>query len=87
MAGSGLTLSRVARRFGKMGADGALHILHGLEMPVVEVNDVILHGDETKPVLVGNDDADGNALIFDDLLLHNELLPAGHCRLVYNIAL
>ena len=54
------------------------HLGGRAEMLLVEVVDMILHCDELQPVFIRNDDPDGNACIFDNLLFsYVELLPRG----------
>ena len=51
-------------------ADRKLHFVRISEMLLVQIMDMIFYGDELEPILIRNDDADGNAGVFDDLLLH-----------------
>lgn len=55
---------------GKKVADCQLHFVRISEMLFVQIMDMIFYSDELEPILIGNDDADGNASVFDDLLLH-----------------
>lgn len=46
-----------------------------MEMLLVEIPDVILNGEKLQPVFIRNDNSDGFAVIFDNLLAHVITLP------------
>ena len=51
-------------------ADRESHFVCVSEMLLVQIVDVVFYSDELEPILIGNDDADWNAGVFDNLLLH-----------------
>jgi len=51
-------------------ADCESHFVCVSETLLVQIMDMVFHSDELEPILVRNDDADRNAGVFDNLLLH-----------------
>lgn len=63
-------MDRLCLLAGKEIADRKLHFVRISEMLLVQIMDMIFYSDEFEPILIRNDDADRNAGVFDDLLLH-----------------
>jgi len=55
---------------GKKITDRKSHFVRVSEMLLVQIMDMVFDSDELEPILIGNDDADGNAGVFYNLLLH-----------------
>jgi hypothetical protein len=65
-------VDRLGLLAGEEIADGELDLVRASETLLVQIVDVVLHCDELQPVFIRDDDADGNASIFDDLFLHKK---------------
>ncbi|OJY75784.1 MAG: hypothetical protein BGP09_07060 [Rhizobium sp. 60-20] len=63
-------MDRLGLLAGKKIADRKSHFVRVSEMLLVQVMDMIFYSDELEPILVRNDDADGNAGVLYYLLLH-----------------
>ena len=63
-------MDRLGLLAGEKVADRKSYFVRVSEMLLVQVMDMVFYSDELEPVLVRNDDADGNAGVFDNLLLH-----------------
>lgn len=59
-----------------MSVNGPSYIGDRRESLPVETHDVELHGNEFQRIFKWNDDTDRNPGIFNDMLLHDCLLPA-----------
>jgi hypothetical protein len=63
-------MDRLCLLAGEEIADRKLYFVRVSEMLLVQIMDMVFDSDELEPILVRNDDADGNAGVFDYLLLH-----------------
>ena len=60
-------------------ADRGARLIRRIEALRIQRPDVLLHSDELETALVRDDNSDGLAANFDNLLFHKEL-PPQHCR-------
>ena len=55
----------------QMCADGGLDVADAGVETVVEIDDVEFHRDKTQPLLLGNGNPHGDAIIFNNVPLHD----------------
>ena len=65
-------------------ANGRLHLFRVAEMLAIKTDDMEFDGDEFQSILIGNNDAHGNALEFYSLLFHETSLPVSSELIPYS---